>query len=728
MNPTLDPFTNQPGGPFDTSLFFTLSFDLCCIAGLDGYFKKVNPAFIHLLGYSEEELLSAPFTAFIHPDDREATAHALLFHDLENHPFENRYRRKNGDYCWLSWSGRPKREEGLIYAVARDITEKKGYEGRLAKSESETKRILDSITDGFYAIDRMGTVTYINKASETFTGKLREEVVGRHIWDAFPEAVNTPFFPLYQEARHLSHPAHYDFFYQPLKEWVEVTVYPSAEGLSLFLRILTEKKKNEQKLKEAHDLYELITEATSSSVWEWEVGARTAFWHGKKMRELLGAPDPSAPQSYERWEQRVHPEDLPQVYQRYEEAIKNGEEYYVNEYRCLNKQEEYIYVRNRCHVLRNYQGDVIKIVGVMDDITAQKEAEHSSARTERDYKTLFNNAPLPQMILDLETLRILNVNEAAVKHYGYSLEEFLQMTIYDIRPAEDHLASTRLTEHLRQNPTPFRMTITHVKKDGERITVELNSTAVNYKGYNARLATINDITEKIRLQERVTQLRVQEQRKIAQATFTALENERDFIGKELHDNVNQMLTSTKLFLELALEREDIRLQLIETCTRTLVNAIQEIRLLSKSLTSPIIRDLGLISALTDALSPYILSRKFEVHFTARGKIKELQHDIQFALFRIVQEQLNNINKHADACNVWLDISTPNNHVEILIKDDGRGFDQLRNGDGIGLKNIRNRAEFLDGTAEIISAPGKGCTVKVRIPLQARTNGHPSLGE
>ncbi|NGO07465.1 PAS domain S-box protein [Streptomyces sp. HC44] len=104
---------------------FNLSLDLLCIAGLDGYFKRVNPAFERILGYSAETLLSKPWTDFIHPEDRERSLAALdrLAAGVEHRQFENRYVRGDGTECWLQWIARPVTDEGLIYATARDVTE-----------------------------------------------------------------------------------------------------------------------------------------------------------------------------------------------------------------------------------------------------------------------------------------------------------------------------------------------------------------------------------------------------------------------------------------------------------------------------------------------------------------------------------------------------------------------------------------------------------------------------
>jgi PAS domain S-box-containing protein len=130
----------------DLRRLFSLSLDLMCVAGLDGYFKKVNPAFERVLGYDQEELLARQFIEFVHPDDREGTLKELesLAEGAMTIDFANRYRTRSGEYRWLAWHAAPVVESGLIYAVARDITEQKRDHALL---ESRTEELARSNAD-----------------------------------------------------------------------------------------------------------------------------------------------------------------------------------------------------------------------------------------------------------------------------------------------------------------------------------------------------------------------------------------------------------------------------------------------------------------------------------------------------------------------------------------------------------------------------------------------------
>ncbi|HEU5070570.1 MAG TPA: PAS domain S-box protein [Verrucomicrobiae bacterium] len=166
--------------------FFEQSLDPLCVAGVDGRFQRVNPAFSRILGWSAEELLSRPFIEFVHPDDcaatqreyeRQAAGEAVV-------RFDNRYRCKDGSYRLFSWRATPI-VNGKIYAVARDVTELRAAEERLRRSEENLTVTLRSIGDAVLATDVQGRVTRLNPVAEQLTGWREAEALGRPVAEVF---------------------------------------------------------------------------------------------------------------------------------------------------------------------------------------------------------------------------------------------------------------------------------------------------------------------------------------------------------------------------------------------------------------------------------------------------------------------------------------------------------------------------------------------------------------
>jgi signal transduction histidine kinase len=204
---------------------------------------------------------------------------------------------------------------------------------------------------------------------------------------------------------------------------------------------------------------------------------------------------------------------------------------------------------------------------------------------------------------------------------------------------------------------------------------------------------------------------------IAQAAVFAQEKERAEIGKELHDNIGQLLTTTKLYLEMLKLQQADPTELIERGTKHINTIITEVRNLSRSLVPSSINDLGLIASINDLIDSIRALGSFEIRFFATNTIEErLDATIKLTIYRILQEQLNNIVRHAEAKNVMVEMFLEDNKIYVFIGDDGTGFDLQTVKKGQGLTNIKSRAELQEGSVEILTNPGQGCKLVIQIPI------------
>jgi two-component system sensor histidine kinase UhpB len=335
----------------------------------------------------------------------------------------------------------------------------------------------------------------------------------------------------------------------------------------------------------------------------------------------------------------------------------------------------------------------------------RKKAEEHIIASEEKYRLMFYKNPLPMWIHDAETLSILEVNDAAIHKYGYCREAFLQLTLEDVQEGRAQAGRMALADGMREKLWKHR------KSGGETMVVEFTCYPIHYMGRTAIQAQVNDITENIRLNNELAH----QKKQLIEAVLNAQENERKNIGRELHDNINQILTAVRLHLGFALEQSDNR-DILTRCTANLGMAVEEIRKLSKELILPgNLRELGLAHSIEDLVKEVLLPTSIRWKLYSRGlQEKLLPEELKLTVYRILQEQLNNILKHAGASAVAVSLEASGTSLQLKITDDGKGFDVGLKRKGLGLSNIVNRAELFNGEVIIDSAPGKGCSLEVTL--------------
>jgi two-component system, NarL family, sensor histidine kinase UhpB len=210
---------------------------------------------------------------------------------------------------------------------------------------------------------------------------------------------------------------------------------------------------------------------------------------------------------------------------------------------------------------------------------------------------------------------------------------------------------------------------------------------------------------------------VEKQKLITFATLQGQEKEREGISKELHDNVNQIISSTKLYLEVIKNNPSENLDLVYKAIENLNLVLEENRKLSKSLAPPSLGHISLKEAINDLIEDIHLSGKIQIIFNDEENTGDLlTGDIKLTLYRITQEGINNTMKYANAKNAIIKLSRKKNDVLLTIEDDGIGFDPDQKRKGIGITNIINRASLYNGHVTIDTGRGTGCKIIVSLPL------------
>ena len=351
------------------------------------------------------------------------------------------------------------------------------------------------------------------------------------------------------------------------------------------------------------------------------------------------------------------------------------------------------------------------------DITAAKAADAALRESERRYRSLFENELDAILVLDMPSRRIIDANPAAEALYGYSKAEFVELHAEDLsaEPERTVVAIDDVIEG-EQALVPDRR---HRRKDGSIVRVEISATVYELGGRTVNCSIVRDVTERRRAEEEIRRT-TQRLRDLRTELDHAIEDERRRIARELHDQVSQNLTALSITAgsmvgALSEAAPDLQHH-VEDCQALIEETAGHIRDLTFELRPPVLDDFGLLAAIEWHRDRVVGKSALRVHISGKEPDPRLSGNAEMALFRIVQEALTNVVKHAHAQSVWIDVASDEGSFELILRDDGQGLDASEGfGGGWGLLNMRERAEALDGTFEIESSAGAGTTLRVRVP-------------
>ncbi len=305
---------------------------------------------------------------------------------------------------------------------------------------------------------------------------------------------------------------------------------------------------------------------------------------------------------------------------------------------------------------------------------------------------------------------------------GYSQDEVdsdLDWWFNHVHPEDRDRVREKVNQHISERKEKWEDEYRFICADGSAKYLQDSGMILYKNGKPSRiLGAIRDLTEQKKLEKQLLDEQTQKHQAITLATITAQDQEKTNISRELHDNVNQILMSAKLFMDTAKKMPSEAEILIDKAIEYQLIALHEIRKLSRSLNTSHIKTVGLKESVQDILDNMRVLKKMDVAFHYDDKANSLLSEEQkLTLFRIIQEQSNNITKYAAATCIDISLTIHNSQIHLGIRDNGKGFDTTAKQEkGIGLVNIRNRVEAHNGTMQIISSPGNGCLLEVSFPV------------
>jgi PAS domain S-box-containing protein len=320
---------------------------------------------------------------------------------------------------------------------------------------------------------------------------------------------------------------------------------------------------------------------------------------------------------------------------------------------------------------------------------------------------------------DMRTGQIFR-NEPLLDMIGYPIENTkgLAWWLHRIHPGDRDRVSDKVKNTAERKQLSWEESYRFKCADGSYKYIRDRGFVIYENDLPVKMVgSLQDVTDLKELEGRLIEEKIRRQKEIAETVIQVQEKERTRIGQELHDNVNQVLTSAKLFLELLNPVTKEEKEIKNKSSEYIAQAIDEIRTLSRELVVPQLKGRTLVESIKTLIDDVHIANAMKIGFSHDHENDLLTPGKKLTLFRIIQEQLKNILKYSKASEVDIYLHCRNGEVELLIKDNGIGFDPKKTYRGVGLSSIHERTRFYNGTANIQTAAGKGCLLTVTIPVE-----------
>jgi PAS domain S-box-containing protein len=357
------------------------------------------------------------------------------------------------------------------------------------------------------------------------------------------------------------------------------------------------------------------------------------------------------------------------------------------------------------------QGVLLVANNITERIQVLKELEASNER----YKYVTQTAFDAIWDWDIKT-RQLYLGETFGELFGYkqNVADFSKWASHIHEEDRERVVLSRLNKIIHEDEVSWQDEYRYIRSDGSISFVSDRGILLRKDNSTYRLiGAMQDITQRKKAEEKIMFEKNLKQKEITEAVITAQESERSEIGKELHDNVNQLLGASRLYIQTARQDPARCESLLATASAYTLDAIEEIRKLSRKLISPAIKETGLVEAVINLIENITNVHPIKINFYADNfEEDKLNEKFKLNVFRIIQEQVNNTLKYAKAQTIEISFNQTATRLFISISDDGVGFDTSKKKNGIGISNIHSRAQLYKGEVRIASKPGEGCTLSV----------------
>jgi PAS domain S-box-containing protein len=687
-----------------------------------GTFRFVNDHAAKYWGYNKEKLLGLNSMNFVHSEDREwvrENAIKMLKGDRSS-PYEFRTTEADGNPRWMMETVAPIEYDGerAVLGISLDITEQIEARNRLAKMEALEASLLEAIPNAVIGLHE-DRIIFANEGIQTVFGWKPEEVVGK---------MPCMFYRSAQESEETS--MQLRFALERGKQFMAEVTCRRKDGSDVECTIRASRVGDDKKEKTIVITYEDITDrkqaeqayrtmARSSVAGLYVVkdgkflfvNRHAAKYAGYSQRELVGKKSISL----------VHPDDREKVRENTMRMLRNNS-YAPYEFRVITKSGAIRWIMEAVTLIP-YEG-TRAVLGNSMDITELMEAQKKVAEL-KALETSFLEA-IPHAVIGLQERRIIFANDGVESVFGWKANELIGQSVVVLyrNESERREIAKRLYSTLKRQRT-FSTEFPCRRKDGRDIECLISASRIGDSLKHRNIViTYEDITESKRAKYELEKSRKQ-LRNLSAHLESAREEERTRIARELHDELGQMLTALNMDIVMLnkkipcdnaylREKTDSMASLVSMTMQTLKKIYMDLR-------PGMLDHLGLTAAMGWQAEEFEKRTGIECDISFIPEDFEVHPDLSTAIFRIFQETLTNVSRHADATAVTINLRNRNGGIELMVKDNGRGIsdDQLSKPDSYGLIGIAERAYHWGGNVSIAGRKNQGTTVKVSIPFHGK---------
>ena len=745
----------------------------------NGRITEANTAAEKAYGYSREELLALSLQDLRADETRGLTAGLMADADYHGILIETIHQRKDGSTFPVEVSSQGATVGGvrMLVSVIRDITDRKQGEEALRKREELYRSLFDNAPVGIFHSTVAGKIISVNAEFAHILGydspdELRNAInrssVGEIIYDV-PDERSV----LVKKAQEITGSwVKCERRYRKKDGSIVLTILAfralpeNPNLLEGFIEDITERKRADEAMRRSESLLRTIIDNSPDPIFMKDSSGRflmanpaTLAALGKPAEEVIGKGVA---------EYRDDPE-TGRILTENDRRIMESGQIEVFEETINYLPEPHIYLSTKAPV-RDQDGKIIGLVGIARDITLRKQMEQALQKSkdelelkvvertrellsaneallaeiesrkriagelrqsEETYRQLVEMNPVGvfRTVDDpaaLENKR-LHCNEALLRILGYkSLQEWLAESTHKVFYSEADLKDYRA--HLLRDGKVVNYKVQMKRKDGATIWALLNSTARNCDGKLLVEGTVTDISEQIRIEERLRSAQ-KNLRAMASEIVLAEERSRQHFAADLHDTVIQTIGAAKMRSQLI--QDEIPANALKDFQKMqdfISQSITQARFLMTEMSPPVLNELGFIPAMEWLAEQIQNQHGIKVEFVTNG-FTPLQHEIQVLLFQATRELLMNVVKHAKADKALVKICGDNKKVRIEVTDNGKGFDKRQafrtdvSSGGFGLFSIRERIGHFGGNLLIQSQEGKRTRVVMTAPRHLGGDSH-----